>query len=300
VPVYKSSSSLIELTERVRVVFSNIPDTDYEIVFVNDSPFHKKTVETLNELVKREQAVKVIELMKNYGQQPATLCGIEQAVGDFIITMDDDLQHHPEDIPKLIGKSSHDVVIAKFQEKKHSFFKRLASDVKGYFDRIILGKPKHIKLSAFRLITAETAKLMFKRRSPYPFIPALLFDITDDLVNVDVPHHSRYDGEGNYTIPKMIQIFGNLIINNSSFLLRVIGYMGVLVALTASGLSVALLIRKLFLGYTLTGWTSIVVLVLFFGGVTLLTLGIIGEYLIRIIATTEEKPSYYVRKIQCD
>jgi dolichol-phosphate mannosyltransferase/undecaprenyl-phosphate 4-deoxy-4-formamido-L-arabinose transferase len=226
------------------------------------------------------------------------LCGIEQATGDYIVTMDDDLQHQPEDILKLMEKSNHDVVIAKFLEKKHSLFKKFVSHIKGYFDQIILGKPKSIKLSAFRLINSETAKLMFKRRSPYPFIPALLFDITDDLVNVEVDHYPRHDGEGNYTLLKMIRLFGNLIINNSSFLLRMMGYVGVTVAFLTSFMAVVLLIKKIFLDYVLTGWTSIVLLVLFFGGLTLLTLGVIGEYLVRIIATTEERPSYYIRKIK--
>ena len=297
IPVYKSSTSLIELTERINTVFKKQPEMDHEIIFVNDSPFHKKTVETLKNLVEKNNTVKVVELMKNYGQQPATICGIEIASGDFIVTMDDDLQRSPEDLPVLMEKSDHDVVIAKFLEKKHSFFKRITSHIKGYFDQIILGKPKDIKLTAFRLINADTARLMFKRKSPYPFITALLFDITDDLVNVDVPHYPRHEGESNYTLFRMVRLFGNLIINNSSFLLRMIGYVGVIVALMTIVMAFVLLFKKIFLGYVLTGWTSIMLLVMFFGGLTLLTLGVMGEYLVRIIATTEERPSYYVRKI---
>jgi len=297
IPVYKSTSSLIELANRIDKLFISMPGNVYELIFVNDSPFDSKTVKTLESLARKSPNVIVIELMKNFGQQAAILCGIDFATGDYIVTMDDDLQHYPEDIPKLIKKNNHDVVIGKFKSKKHSFFKRNASEIKGYFDYIILGKPRWLKLSPFRMIKTEVAKLMVKRNTPHPFISALLFEITDDLVNVDIDHYPRLEGNSSYTFSKMVQLFGNLIINNSSLLLRLVGYLGVTIALAASVAAFALLIRKLFFGYLLEGWASIIVLILFFGGLTLLTLGIIGEYLIRIIATAEERPTFHVRKI---
>lgn len=300
VPVYKSAVSLFELEERLDAVFSKIPGADYELIFVNDSPSFKKTADTLETIAHRNPRVMVIELMKNFGQQPATLCGVEHASGDYIITMDDDLQHFPEDIPILLSMSDHDVVIANFKAKKHSLFKRFGSEVKGYFDHIILGKPKSIKLSPFRLIKASIAKLMFKRKTPYPFIPALLFDITDDIVNVDINHHSRRDGSSHYTLVKMIGVFSNLLINNSSFLLRMMGYLGLVISTVAIILASILVVKKLFFAQIIAGWTSLTVITLFFGGLILLTLGVIGEYLIRIIATTEDRPVYYIRTIHND
>jgi dolichol-phosphate mannosyltransferase/undecaprenyl-phosphate 4-deoxy-4-formamido-L-arabinose transferase len=300
VPVYKSSASLFKLSSQVDAVFSTLSDADYELVFVNDSPFSESTVEALSQIHCQNSRVIVVELMRNFGQQPATLCGIECASGDFIITMDDDLQHAPEDIPLLMEKSAHDVVIAKFKEKKHSSFKRFTSWLKGYFDQIILGKPKSIKLSSFRLVKAEIAKLMFKRKTPYPFIPALLFDITRDIVNVEIEHHSRQDGSSHYTLVKMIRVFSNLIINNSSFLLRMVGYIGLAVSLLAIIMGIVLIIKKLFFAQVVAGWTSLAALILFFGGLILLTLGVTGEYLIRIIATTEDRPVYYVRSVLND
>ena len=165
IPVYKSSSSLIELAERTEQLFLKMPNAEYELIFVNDSPFSKKTVDTLEVLAQRNPQIIVIELMKNFGQQAATLCGIKYAKGDYIITMDDDLQHWPEDICKLMEEQEHDVVIARFRDKKHSPFKRFTSEIKGYFDHIILGKPRFLRLSPFRLIKAEVAKLMERQNS---------------------------------------------------------------------------------------------------------------------------------------
>ncbi len=297
IPVYKSTTSLEELAKRVDIVFSNISNSDYELIFINDSPFYLETKKILEEIIYKYPKVVVIELMKNFGQQPATLCGIENSKGDYIITMDDDLQHAPEDIPSLIKKQKHDVVIAKLKRIKHNIFKRISSNIKGYFDYIILGKPKNIKLSSFRLIKSSITKLMFKRKTPYPFIPALLFSITLDIVNVEVEHNHRNDGKSNYTFFKLVQVFSNLMINNSSLLLRVIGYLGICIAFLSVIFGLIIIYKKIFLDYILLGWSSTMVALLFFGGMTLFTLGVIGEYLIRIIATTEERPVYYIRKI---
>jgi glycosyltransferase involved in cell wall biosynthesis len=297
IPVYKSSVTLIELAKRIDRVVWDRSDTDYEIIFVNDSPFWDKTSTILKGLAEENSKVITIELMKNFGQQPATLCGIEHAIGDFIVTMDDDLQHAPEDIPKLLEECSHDVVIARFHSKKHSLFKRALSSLKGYFDQIILGKPSSIVLSPFRLIQTPVAKLMLNRNTPYPFIPALLFEITHDVVNVDVDHHPRAEGSGNYTFTKMFGVFSNLIINNSSLMLRLLGYVGSTIALIAFTLAISIIVRKLAFDIAIIGWASVFTAILFFGGMTLLTLGIVGEYLVRIIATTEKRPTFYVREI---
>jgi len=297
IPVYKSSNSLFELEKKVHKTFKQLPKSSYELIFVNDSPFCKFTTQSLIELANSSKNIIVVELMKNFGQQHATMCGIEIATGDYIITMDDDLQHAPEDIPLLIEKQEHDVVIAKFNTKHHSFFKRQASKLKGYFDHIILGKPKNIQLSPFRLIKNNIAKLMFIRKTPYPFIPALLFSITNDIVNVNATHHKRFDGKSNYTLKKMLQMFSNLMINNSSFLLRTIGYIGMITSTFSLLFAISIIVKKVFFMSVIPGWSSLIIAILFFGGLILFSLGVIGEYLIRIVATTESRPMYHVRKI---
>lgn len=297
VPVYKTSASLVELVKRTDRTFANIPNSAYELIFVNDSPFYQKTTKTLVDISTQYKNVVIVELTKNFGQQPATVCGIEIAKGDYIITMDDDLQHAPEDIINLIQEQEHDVVIAKFETKQHSFFKQQASNIKGFFDHIILKKPKHIKLTPFRLFKGSIAKEMFRRKTPYPFIPALLFSITDDIVNVNATHHSRYDGTSNYTFRTMFQMFSNLMINNSSFLLKIIGYIGITTSFFSVIFAAIIIFKKIFFLTSLPGWTSLIITILFFGGLILFSLGIIGEYLIRIIATTENRPMYFVRKI---
>jgi glycosyltransferase involved in cell wall biosynthesis len=137
IPVY-DSSVLEELAQRIHAVFSGLPGTGYEVIFVDDFSSNPETWPTLERLAGQGSKVRAVQLTRNFGQQPATLCGLAEARGDFVITMDDDLQHAPEDIPKFLALTAWDIVIGQFDRKQHHLFRRLASRAKGYFDRIIL------------------------------------------------------------------------------------------------------------------------------------------------------------------
>lgn len=294
IPVYDATTSLEMLVKNIDEVFQK-EAYDYEVIFVDDASPDNDTWKNLELINSNYAKVKCFRLMRNFGQHAATLCGIKHAEGDYILTMDDDFQHRPEDILKLLEFRQHDVVIARFKEKKHNIFKKITSNIKGYFDCKIIGKPKEIRLSSFRLIKASIAECMFLRNSPYPFIPALLFYVTKDVVNVNVDHCTRLQGKSNYTFIKMLQLFSNLMINNSSLLLRYIGYVGLVSAVLSAFFIIFLLLKKWFVGVPIEGWTSIMLSILFFGGMTLLALGVIGEYLIRLIATAESRPIYIIK-----
>jgi dolichol-phosphate mannosyltransferase/undecaprenyl-phosphate 4-deoxy-4-formamido-L-arabinose transferase len=297
VPVYGTAKSLTEIAKRSNKTFTEL-NVNYEIIFINDCSPHPDSASTLATLAQTDPNVKVITLTKNYGQQPATLCGIKHSSGDYIITIDDDLQHWPEDFPKLIEAQSHDIVIASLKQKQHSLPKRMFSRIKGHFDYLLIGKPKHIRMSPFRLMNRLVADAITDIRTPYPFIPALLFMVSKDIANVDIDHHERFDGQTTYTFRKMLQIFSNLMINNSSFLLKMLGRVGLLAALGSFLFAGYIFTKALFVGSSVPGWSSLVVLVLFLGGMMLFGLGVIGEYLIRIINTLEAQPTYTVRHIQ--
>lgn len=297
IPVYGTNQSLIEISNRVQAVFGTLPDADFELVFVNDCSPNEGTAPALQNIVKNHPKTTVITFNKNFGQQAATLCGIHHANGDYIVTMDDDLQHKPEDIPLLMEKEDHDVVIASFPRKKHSVFKRVTSRLKGWFDHIILKKPKHLQLTSFRLIRRHIADGLRDCQTPYPFIPAMLFRITSDFVNVDVQHYDRLDGHSQYTIWKMVSIFSNLLINNSYLLLRMLGVIGVGGFVLSIMLSAYLVIRYFFWGFGVPGWASMILAVVSIGGLTLLGIGIVGEYLLRILSNLEQRNMYYIRSI---
>lgn len=298
IPVYGTTRSLIEIAERIKLVFKNLPGREYELIFVNDCSPNKETEPTLQKIYENDPNVSVITFCKNFGQQSATLCGIHHAKGDYILTMDDDLQHKPEHIPLLIENEDHDAVIASFPDKKHSALKRIASKIKGWFDYIILKKPKHIQLTSFRMVKRCIANGLCACQTPYPFIPAMLFRVTSDVVNVDVQHDTRLYGHSQYTIWKMVSIFSNLLINNSYLLLRALGIVGIGGFLLSVMLSSYLVLRYLFWGFSVSGWASLMLAVALLSGLILFGVGIIGEYLLRILANLEQKNMYYIRKVQ--
>lgn len=297
IPAYNSNNSLRELCQRLVGVFENTLKEPYEIIFVDDNS-SDNTWELLNDIYQEYENVKIIRLTKNFGQQCATLCGMFKARGQVVITMDDDLQHRPEDIPLLLEKinDGYDIVMAHFVEKKHSLFKRLSSKLMNHFNNILIGKPQNIYLSSYRAITRKVVEQMQKISTSYPFIPALLFAVTDNIVNVRLTHYESKRKRTTYSLKKYLKIASNLLINNSSLLLKYTGILGVFSALVSFIIVLVLIARKIFLGSVMTGWTSLIASIYLIGGLILFSLGVIGEYLIRILIETTDKPYYFIKE----
>lgn len=295
VPVFESDSSVRELVERVRIVFEEVLGVAYEVILVDDGSRSPATWETCRELAADSACVTAIQLMRNYGKPGAVLCGLEHVRGSYVITLDDDLQQRPEDIPLLIDHREHDVVVANFTRRRDSRFTQLASWLKGYLDRIILGLP--CRMSPLKLFKAQVARRMLQIRTPRPFIPALMASITRDFVVVLVPHEESRHGASRYTLRARVRQLSNLLINNSTLLLRSLGVFGVAVALAGFAFALSVIGRTLLGSPPLAGWASLVVINLVFGGLILIALGIAGEYLIRILEAIGDKPPYLVRQI---
>lgn len=294
VPVY-DSPALEALADGVAAAFRDA-QFDYELVFVDDASPDRTIWLALERMARQRPCVRAIQLTRNFGQQAATLCGLAAARGDIIITLDDDLQHDPADIPFLLAEADHDIVIAQFDRKEHGLWRRIASRAKGVFDRIVIGKPKHLQLSSFRLLSRTVVDGVLAIRTPNPFLPALMFHVSKDVAGVTVRHSPRAAGRSGYTPGKLLRLFSNLIINNSSILLRVVATTGFVFALISFGLGAFVIYRKLAHQVTVAGWTSLFAAVLFIGGLILASMGLMGEYLIRIIQSSEARPTYFVRR----
>lgn len=294
IPVY-DSPSLEALADGIDAALGGGSD-DYEILLVDDGSPDRDLWPTLERLARERPPVRAIQLTRNFGQQAATLCGLREARGDVIITLDDDLQHDPADIPLLLAHADHDIVIAQFERKQHGLLRRMASRAKGVFDQIVIGKPKDVQLSSFRLLGRTVVDGVLAIHTPNPFLPALMFHISTDVVGVTVRHGPRAGGRSGYTLPKLLRLFSNLIINNSSILLRVVATAGLVFALISFGLAGFVIYHKLVHQVTVKGWASLFAAILFIGGLILVSIGIIGEYLIRIIQSSEARPTYFVRR----
>lgn len=294
VPVY-NAPALEALVDRIEEAVSRAA-VEYEIILVDDCSTDAAIWPALERLACDRERVRAVQLTRNFGQQAATLCGLREARGDVVITMDDDLQHDPDDIPMLLAHAHRDIVIGQFARRQHHPMRRVASRLKARFDEIVIGKPKGLQLSSFRLLSRTVVDGVLSIRTPNPFIPALMFHVSKDVAAVPVTHSRRAAGRSGYTVRKLFRLFSNLIINNSSLLLRTAAGAGMVLAVVSFGLAAIATYRKLAYGVSVQGWTSLFAGIMLVGGLLLVSVGIIGEYLIRIIETSEAKPTYFVRR----
>lgn len=295
IPCYKSSRTIGELIARLGDVFGQMA-ASYEIVAVDDASPDAETWPAILDAAK-QRPVRAFQLTRNFGRTAAVLCGMQRARGRWIVVMDDDLQHEPEEIPKLAAMRAHDVVVADFpfDERHHTLSQRLTSRLRSWFDFKILGKPRHIRMSPFIMIKGDIARMMLASNHQHPYMPAILLHVTRDIVAVHVAHAPRKDGQSNFGFVKRLKLFSNLVFNNSSLLLRAVATAGAGFAGLAVLVAFYLIVLRAFSTRYVPGWTSIAVIQLFIGGAILLALGIIGEYLIRIIQLGEQRPTYFVR-----
>jgi glycosyltransferase involved in cell wall biosynthesis len=288
VPVYKSGDILLKFHERLTAQLALLTE-DWELILVDDcSP--DDTWSKASELHFFDARVKCVRLARNHGQQHATLCGLGYASKSFVITIDDDLQCFPEDIPLFIEKlkSGSRVVIGKISagSKQHRWWRNIASTINHRLVARIIGKPKKLGLSSFRAMTLDVAKRLSNYKGAHPHIAAMIFRLVPHtlICNVDIRHASREDGKPtSYSLRKLVKTLSYLIINHSYMPLRLMVGWGIIISLLSIAYAIWVGSRTLMGDYSLPGWASLAVLVSFLSGNILLALGILGEYLGRLV-----------------
>jgi undecaprenyl-phosphate 4-deoxy-4-formamido-L-arabinose transferase len=298
VPVYKSKEILPHLVDRLTRAFSEA-GCPYEIICVCDcSP--DGSWEQLVQIAKRDPHLKAVLLRRHFGYDSAIMAGFAHVRGNYVVTMDDDLQHAPEDIPKLRSalEQGYDVVYAHFPERRQHLLKNLGSWLNGLLGRIVLGKERGLYLSPFKIMRREVVDEVRRYVGPFPYVDGLLLTITASIGQVTVEHHQRFSGHGNHTLVPSLRIWLNHATGFSIIPLRLASYLGLLVSMVAFALIVFLIIWRLFEGQAPEGWASSIVLYTFLGGIQLLALGLVGEYLGRAYLTLSRFPQFVVKETQ--
>lgn len=295
IPVYNSAETHELIFTRLKKVFEHINES-WELILVDDHSPNPETWPSLQTLASKHSNVKVIRLMRNFGRGPAVLCAMSYAKGDYMITMDDDLQQRPEDIPLLVERQSHDVVVGQFLKKHHSIQQRITSSIKSWVDYVALDKPRHVKLGSLLLMNRNVANAMLSIDASNPFFAALLFYVTRDVVMVPVQHEKRVHGKSDFKFWKRLKQFSLLLINNSTFLPKVLMIIGGGVFAISTFISLYVVYNFFAHDSGVPGWTSLIIVTLMLGGTTILGIGMLGEYLGRIFASTERRPPYLVRE----
>lgn len=300
IPVYNSEKSLEELSKRLNYVFEAIIHEDYELILVDD--FSKdSSFEVITRLMENDSRITGVQLAKNCGQHSALLCGFSIAQGDFIITMDDDLQHPPEEIPKLIEKMQSsddlDVVIGSYESKKHSLIRNIGTGLSAYVSYKAYGKPKELDLTSFRLMRKNVVSDILSMNIDTPRIGNMLLQVNGRIGNVTVTHDKRKYGKSGYTFSRLVKDLISNLFTNSSFPLIVVRDIGMASSALSVLLAMYFIIKYFVSGISVGGWTSTVLIILFIGGMILFAIGIIGDYLLRILNESKKIPNYFIRQI---
>jgi glycosyltransferase involved in cell wall biosynthesis len=297
IPVYNSEDCLDELAARLTEVLNDLGKT-YEIVIVNDcSP--DNSWRKITELCEKYGKIKGINLRKNFGQDSAIMAGLNHSSGESVIIMDDDLQHDPADIPTLLDEleKGYDVCYARFSSKRQSLFKNLGSWLNDKVANVVLKKPKEIYLSPYKAIKRDVVHEIIKYDGPYPYVDGLLFRVTCNITQVVVQHHERYAGKGNYNLRKSLRVWLKLATNFSVLPLRIATFLGFLSSGIGFSLALFFIIQRLVKTGGPLGWASLIVTILFLGGIQLTSIGIIGEYVGRLFLHNSEEPQFIIKDI---
>lgn len=300
IPAYRSEASIPLLAEKLHEVLPTIC-AHPEIIFVDDcSP--DGTWEALKRVKQKYgSTVKIIQLLTNSGQHNATLCGLSFATGQVVVTMDDDLQNPPEEIPKLVGaiEEGYDLAIAAYDSKKHSSFRNAGGRFVDSTLRSIFHLPGNFQLTSFRAAKDVVVMNVCQMGGVFPYVTAMMFSHASRYVNVPVRHDARLLGHSNYTMKRSLLLAANLIFSYSSYPLSVIIGLSTLAFLISMLFGFWTLYRALQYGISVPGWASTVVIVSFFNAITLFCFTVFGVYLSRISQQlTKSKQPFTVRDLQ--
>lgn len=295
IPCYKSALTIAKVVEEIK---ETIIDDEYEIILVNDaSP--DNTFDVIRELCSNNNNIIGINLNENFGQHAALMAGFHQVSGDIVVCLDDDGQTPAKEAGKLIDaiKQGHDAVYAKYEKKQHSGFRNLGSYMNELMARFLLEKPKELYLSSYFAAKRFIIDEMIKYENPYPYVIGLLLRTTKDIVNVNVCHKEREIGQSGYNLNKLIMLWLNGFTAFSVKPLRIATATGFFVAFIGFAYGIVTIIRK-FLGINyVLGFSALMSALLFLGGLNLIMLGLIGEYIGRIYISLNKSPQFIVREI---
>lgn len=301
IPCYKSSHTIRQVVEESSAELDRLGRTPYEFILVDDfSPDDGATVSELESLAADYDFVTAVALAHNVGQHNALICGLNYAEGDVIIFMDDDMQTHPSQLDTMISSldDSCDVVYGYYADKKHSGFRNFGSWFTHMSVRILIGKPKDMKTSSFVVMRKYVRDSIIKYPAHYTQMQGLILRTvsTSRIKSVPIKHFDRAYGESGYTLKKLLSLWSN-ISGFSIVPLQVSKRMGVFISICGLLGLIWLLFRKIVSKTKILGWTSTMMTIIFFSGIILLTLGLVGEYVGRMFLTMGNYPQYVVRDI---
>ena len=299
IPVYNGSRTIGPLVEQTAKIFGS---TSFEIVLVNDGSADDSETVCAQLAEKFPQTVTFVHLSRNFGEHSAVLAGFTQARGRYVAVLDDDGQNPPEEVIRMLDelkRKNYDVVYGHYIEKKHSWFRNLGSRFNDRIATLMLHKPKDLYLSSFKVMNRFLVNEIIKYRGPYPYTDGLIYRVTRNIGQIPVEHRVSQSGSSRYTLRRLVRLWLNMFLNFSIQPLRISVYVGLLASCLSIVALVAILIDKLWITKNVTlGIPTVLGSIVFFAGIQLMILGLVGEYLGRLYLDHTGTPQYVVRYVR--
>lgn len=297
IPVFNEVAILPELVSRLNAVCSRLGKS-YEIIFVDDGS-DDGSFATLEGLKRQDSHLRLLKLTRNFGQQAAVLAGFRLCRGDIVVQLDSDLQHPPEEIPKLLEAFTEDVdlVTTVPKQRRDVLLRTLGSRYLRCFGQLLFGRTFKLNLSSFRAMRRSVIEKVEACRDRSRYMAVLMSWMGVPSVEIQVEHHHRLKGRTKYSILNLIRLTWDLVTGYSNFPLRVVTYMGLLGAVMGFAVMLFLLYQRVVQGILIEGFVVLSAVFAFFAGVQLLSIGFLGEYLGRVHIQLQNRPDYIVEKV---
>ncbi|HCI74334.1 MAG TPA: glycosyltransferase [Lachnospiraceae bacterium] len=299
IPCYNSEKSIGKLVDMCMEAFSKWDGYECEMVLVNDCSRDGTYREILKCVERYPGKVTGVDFSKNFGQHAALLAAMHYVRGEIVVGMDDDLQNHPDQILQFLDKmeEGYDVVFGVYRKRQFGWFKNLTSKISQFLMVRLVERPKGIDMSNFwcarRFVTDE----MIRYQGNDALVQPLFARTTSNMADISLEHYEREFGTSNYSFKKAFRLFMTFM-DYSTVPLRIANFFGILFSLAGFVATIALIIHKFVDPTVQTGWSSLMCLMLIIAGIVFLMLGVIGEYLGKLISASTNKPLFVVRDVR--
>ena len=299
IPCYGSEKTIEPVIEEIERFVKQRSEYDYEIICVNDtSP--DNVLGVLKKLAVSNKHLKVVDLARNFGKHSAVMAGFSIVKGDYIVCLDDDGQCPMDRLWDLLDpviSGGYDYSMAKYDKKKQSGFKNFGSAMNSLMSVILIDKPKEMNFSNFKAMKRFVVDEMVKYNNPYPYLEGLTLRTTRNIITVPMEERERLAGEGHFTLKKSISLWMNGFTAFSVKPLRIATFFGTLTAILGFLFGLYVIIRKIVHPQVAMGYSSTMAVILFIGGMIMLMLGLIGEYIGRVYISLNNSPQFVIREI---
>lgn len=297
IPCYRSEHTLPHVVAEIEEKMKTLSQYEHDIFLVNDcSP--DNTYGTIKKLCKEYPHIKGISFSKNFGQHAALMAGLRYSDGDYVVCLDDDGQTPADEADKLLEKleQGYDAVYAKYEHKQHTLFRNLGSKVNELMTRAMLGKPAELYISSYFAVKRFVVEDMIRYENSFPYVIGLVLRATRNITNVMVNHREREEGSSGYTVKKLFGLWFNGFTAFSVKPLRIATAVGGVSAAAGFAYGIYTVIKRLVNPNVPVGFSSMMSAMVFFGGMIMLLLGLIGEYIGRIYISLNNSPQYVIRE----